>query len=120
MWRFLVQKSATYVSGEPALQSRGSKQQRRILWVAGAPSKWPRCRHKKVNNATMLYTIRPYARCQRRRGLKCLMDKVEDCDGSSLEDTLSFDIILPPCLNCSSGESTVDEGIRASAALTHL
>jgi hypothetical protein len=43
---------------------------------------------------------------------KCLKTngKVEDCDDSSMEDTLSFDCISPPCLDCSSGESTVDDG----------
>lgn len=45
---------------------------------------------------------------------KCLKTngKVEDCDDSSMEDTLSFDCISPPCLDCSSGESTVDDGAR--------
>ena len=43
---------------------------------------------------------------------KCLKNnvKVEDCDDSSLADTLSFDSISPPCLDCSSGESTFDDG----------
>ena len=48
--------------------------------------------------------------------IKCLKNnvKVEDCYDSSLADTLSFDSISPPCLDCSSGESTIDDGETTS------